>query len=182
MPVAIPDLSEPIWTSRLVARLERAAAAIGRLDARVSASPAAAPWQRRATWTGYTTALRVQGAEIDEIDIFGRECGVNLPGRPPMPTNLDDRDALPIWQRQLAQRESRYWRDELAISTDVPEDWSQRPALLRALEITARRSRADSTITPWLAVPTLLRSMKITQVSAAKIDVTAEKRTALFLP
>src|SRR3546814_7597596 len=63
---------------------------------------------------------------------------------------LDDRDALPIWQRQLAQRESRYWRDERAISTDVPEDWSQRPALLRALEITARRARADRTITPWL--------------------------------
>ena len=163
MPVAMPDLSEPIWTSRLAARLERAAAAIGRLDARVSTSPTAAPWQRRATWTGYTTALRVQGAEIDEIDIFGRECAVNLPGRRPMPTNLDDHDALPIWQRQLAHRESRYWRDELAISTDVPEDWSQRPALLRALEITARRSRADSTIAPWLAVPGLLRSMKITQ-------------------
>src|SRR3546814_14228935 len=76
---------------------------------------------------------------------------------------LDDRDALPIWQRQLAQRESRYWRDERAISTDVPEDWSQRPALLRALEITARRARADRTITPWLAVPALLRSLQITQ-------------------
>src|SRR3546814_2561579 len=39
----------------------------------------------------------------------------------------------------------------------------QRPALLRALEITARRARADRTITPWLAVPALLRSMQITQ-------------------
>src|SRR3546814_11429635 len=58
------------------------------------------PWQRRATWTGYTTALRVQGAEIDEIDIFGRECAVNLPGRRPMPTHLDDRDALPIWRSE----------------------------------------------------------------------------------
>src|SRR3546814_16511101 len=75
---------------------------------------------------------------------------------------LDDRDALPIWQRQLAQRESRYWRDERAISTDVPEDWSQRPALLRALEITARRARADRTITPWLAVPALLRTLQTT--------------------
>src|SRR3546814_3535848 len=83
--------------------------------------------------------------------------------RRPMPTQLDDRGALPMCQRQLAQRESRYWRDERAISTDVPEDWSQRPALLRALEITARRARADRTITPWLAVPALLRSMQITQ-------------------
>src|SRR3546814_1851093 len=36
-------------------------------------------------------------------------------------------------------------------------------SLLRALEITARRARADRTITPWLAVPALLRSMQITQ-------------------
>src|SRR3546814_13456873 len=95
--------------------------------------------------------------------LFRSECACNLPGRRPMRTQLYDRDALPIGQRQLAQRESRYWRDERAISTDVPEDWSQRPALLRALEITARRARADRTITPWLAVPALLRSMQITQ-------------------
>src|SRR3546814_2720396 len=87
------------------------------------------PWQRRATWTGYTTALRVQGAEIDEIDIFGRECAVNLPGRRPMPTHLDDRDALPIWQRQLAQRESRYWRDERAIRSE--EHTSELQSLMR---------------------------------------------------
>src|SRR3546814_8388348 len=116
------------------------------------------PWQRRATWTGYTTALRVQGAEIDEIDIFGRECAVNLPGRRPMPTHLDDRDALPIWQRQLAQRESRYWLDERAISTDVPEDWTQRPALLRALEITATHHPADRPTTPSLALTDTPRS------------------------
>lgn len=163
MSTTVPDLSEPIWSSKLVARLERTAAAIGRLDARVSASPTAASWHRRASWTGYTRALRAQGAEIDEIDIFGRECAVNLPGRRAMPTHLDDPDALPTWQKQLAQREGGYWRDERAISTDLPADWDKRPAILRALEITARRARADSTITPWLAVPTLLRSMTITQ-------------------
>src|SRR3546814_4601972 len=97
-------------------------------------------------------------------------CSSDLPGRRPMPTHLDDRDALPIWQRQLAQRESRYWRDERAISTDVPEDWSQRPALLRALEITARRARADRTITPWLAVPALLRSMQITDRKSTRLN------------
>src|SRR3546814_15717622 len=102
------------------------------------------PWQRRATWTGYTTALRVQGAEIDEIDIFGRECAVNLPGRRPMPTHLDDRDALPIWQRKLAQRESRYWRDERAISTDVPAVWSQRPALSPSRESRSAKRRGGN--------------------------------------
>src|SRR3546814_17014274 len=79
-----------------------------------------------------------------------------------------------MWQRQLAQRESRYWRDERAISTDVPEDWSQRPALLRALEITARRARADRTITPWLAVPSLPRSMQITQAVLPCLTIAAK--------
>ncbi len=171
MSAVVPDLSEPVWNSKLVAILERAAAAIGRLDARVSVSAVAAPWQRRASWTGYATALRAQGAEIDEIDIFGRECSVNLPGRPAIPTHLDDRDALRTWQQQLAQRHVRYWRDELAIAADVPLDWNQRPALLRALEITARHARADRTIEPWLAVPALLRSMKITQATLSCLTI-----------
>lgn len=68
-----------------------------------------------------------------------------------------------MWQRNLARNDARYWRDELAIATDVPEDWNQRPALLRTLEIIARHARADGTIAPWLAVPALLRSMTITQ-------------------
>lgn len=163
MPAPLPDLTEPVWTAKLASALERAAGSIGRLDARVSVSSVAAPWQRRASWTGYTTALRAQGAEIDEIDIFGRECTINLPGRPRIPTNLNDPDALPSWQRNLTGSDARYWRDELAIATDLPEDWNRRPALLRALEITARHARADGSIAPWLAVPALLRSMRITQ-------------------
>lgn len=163
VPIPLPDLSEPVWTAKLASALERAAASIGRLDARVSVSSVASPWQRRASWTGYTTALRAQGAEIDEIDVFGRECTINMPGRTRIPTNLNDPDALPTWQRNLAGSDARYWRDEFAISTAVPEDWNRRPALLRALEITARHARADGTIAPWLAVPALLRSMTITQ-------------------
>jgi hypothetical protein len=158
----LPDLSEPVWTSKLVTVLERAASSIGRLDARVSVSPVAAPWSLRASWTGYATALRGQSAEIDEIDIFSRECGVKLPGRPAMPTHVDDPDSLPAWQGRLRQREAHYWRDVAAIPTDVAEDWNRRPALLRALEVVARHAREDATITPWLTVPALLRSMNIT--------------------
>jgi hypothetical protein len=146
----------------MVTALERAAASIGRLDARVSVSPVAAPWSLRASWTGYATALKGQSAEIDEIDIFGRESGINLPGRPAMPTHADDPGALIDWQERLRQREAHYWRDVAAISTDVPEDWSRRPALLRALEVVARHARADATVKPWLTVPFLLRSMNIT--------------------
>jgi hypothetical protein len=158
----IPDLSEPVWTSKLVSALERAAASISRLDARVSVSPAAAPWSVRASWTGYTTALKGQSAEIDEIDIFSRESGVKLPGRPAMPTHVDDPGTLQAWQGRLRQREPHYWRDVAAIPTDVAEDWNRRPALLRALEVAARHARADATITPWLTIPSLLRSMNIT--------------------
>jgi len=75
----------------------------------------------------------------------------------------DGPDALPSWQRNLAGSDPRYWRDEISIATDVPQDWNRRPALLRALEITARHARVDGTIAPWLAVPALLRSMTITQ-------------------
>ena len=158
----IPDLSEPVWTSKIVTALERAAASIGRLDTRVFASPVAAAWSLRASWTGYATALRGQSAEIDELDIYSRECGVKLPGRSAMPTHLDDPGDLPAWQGRLRQREAHYWRDVAAIPTDVAEDWNQRPALLRALEVVARHARADATITPWLTVPALLRSMNIT--------------------
>ncbi len=163
MPAAIRDLTEPIWTTKLVASLERTAAAIGRLDARVSVSSVRSAWQKRASWSGYTTALRGQGAEIDEIDIFGRECGVSLPDRPSIPTNLYDPQELTDWQQQLADRQPRYWRDEVGISTELPEGWDQRPALLRALEITAQHARAEGGIAPWLALPALLRSMQITQ-------------------
>lgn len=149
-------------TSKLVSALERAAASIGRLDARVSVSPAAAQWSLRASWTGYATALKGQSAEIDEIDIFSRESGVKLPGRPAMPTHVDDPGTLQAWQERLRQREPHYWRDVAAIPTDVAEDWNRRPALLRALEVAARHARADATITPWLTIPSLLRSMKIT--------------------
>lgn len=165
MPTPLPDLSEPVWTPKLASALERAAASIGRLDARVCASPVALPWQRRASWTGYTTALRAQGAEIEEIDIFGRECAVDIPGRPRMPSHLDDRGALLRWQKRLAERGVWHWRDEMPISTIVAEDWGHRPVLLQALEIVGRHARADSTITPWLAVPALLKSMKVTQTA-----------------
>lgn len=159
------DLSEPIWTSNLVSTLERAAASISRLDARVSVSPVAVPWSLRASWTGYAAALQGQSAEIDEIDIYARECEVNLPGRRAIPTNADDRNTLHAWQRQLRHRDARYSRDAADILSDVPENWGRRPALLRALEIAARHARADSTIVPWLAIPALLRSVQITHAA-----------------
>jgi hypothetical protein len=162
---ALPDLSEPVWTSKLVTALERAAASIGRLDARFCVSPVASPWAIRASWTGYAAALRAQSAEIDEIDIFSRECAINLPGRPPISTHVEDPGALHEWQARLRQRELHYWRDIATMPTAVGEDWNRRPALLRALEVAARHARADATIAPWLTFPALLHSMAITRAT-----------------
>lgn len=159
----LPDLSEPVWTSKLGTALERAAASIGRLDARVCVSPVAAAWFLRSSWTGYAVALKGQSAEIDEIDIFSRECAINLPGRPTMPTHIDDSGTLHTWQVRLRQREAHYWRDVASIPTEVGEDWNQRPALLRVLEIAARHARVDASIVPWLTIPPLLHSMNLTQ-------------------
>lgn len=48
-----PDLSDPMWTTKLVALLVEAMTNIARLDARISVSPVALAWQRRMSWSGY---------------------------------------------------------------------------------------------------------------------------------
>jgi hypothetical protein len=64
---------------RSAAALEQASAAVGRLDARTSATSGARAWQLRAAWTGYAAALQLQGHEIDEIDVFSWGCALPSP-------------------------------------------------------------------------------------------------------
>jgi len=155
------DLSQPIWTSELVSRIERCATAIATLNARVSVSFAAHAWRRRAAWTGYAAALQGQGAELDEIDIFARACEVKVPGRVVPPSHYDDPQDLPRWMTSL-RTSGEHWRDSAGFSTSLPDDRAKRPAFLRALEILARHARADHSVAPWLAFPRVLQSMKIT--------------------
>jgi len=61
---ALP-LSSIAWTAGLAGLFGEAMAAIGRLDARISASPVAQPWRNRTVWKGYSTALQLQRYEID---------------------------------------------------------------------------------------------------------------------
>ena len=163
MSTPLPDLSAPVWTAKLAGLLERATLAIGRLDTRISVSPVRSAWLERACWTGFAAARRAQGAEIDEIDVFALACDAALPQRRPIAFAADERAALLTWQRVLAQRDPPHWRDRLPFSVDLPDDWRERPALLRGLELTGRHARAERSATPWLDSPALLASLGLTK-------------------
>lgn len=116
----------------------------------------------RASWTGYATALRLQAFEIDEIDIISHECGLTLPGRPPIETNAEPFSALPTWQATMAEKTGRHWREDLPFTFDLPMGWDNAPALTRALALIDAWVRNDRSTAPWLALPTVLRRMGIT--------------------
>lgn len=158
----LPDLSDPSWDTALVQLLVGANAAIARLDERISASFIASPWTQRASWSGYARALAAQGMEIEEIDIFARECGVPLPFRTPIATVSDPLAALPAWQARFADNGRRHWAEDLGLTFDPPGGWSDRPALLRALELQARRTRSVGP-SVWLDLPLLLQRLGITR-------------------
>ncbi|QYE37077.1 hypothetical protein KZX46_22030 (plasmid) [Polymorphobacter sp. PAMC 29334] len=160
---SLPDLSAPDWTPVLAGLLEAAALAIGRLDARASATPVRLPWIERASWTGFAAARRGQGAEIDEIDIFALAGGIALPRRPPLSFAADELAGLSSWQTALARPDGRHWRELVPVTLDLPTDWRDRPALLRALELTAIHARADRSAAPWLSGPSLLKALGVTR-------------------
>jgi hypothetical protein len=163
MPTAPPDLSAPDWTPLHAGLLEAAALAIGRLDARISATSVRSSWVERASWTGFAEARRGQGAEIDEIDIFALACGVAVPRRRPLGFAADELVALASWQAALVKPDGRHWREMVPVTLDLPADWSGRPALLRALELTAIHARAVRSAAPWLGGPSLLKALGVTR-------------------
>ena len=173
MAAPFPDLSDPSWTADLASLLAEAALAIGRLDARVCASPLANIWRHRAKWLGIAKALQGQGVEIDEIDIFGRECEVPLPHRLVPNTSVYDRLELSNWLAGARNR-TPHWREIVRYPEDLPFDWKERPALLRALQLIASHSRQEAGIMPALDLPLLLTTLKITRIPLPCL-VTADK-------
>ena len=157
MSSSFSDLSDPVWTAPLVQALLRASTAITRLEERISASPVRRAWLERACWQGYARALQGQGVEIEEIDIFSVRLGLPLPSRPPLSTANDPLAVYAEWRDRFAERERHHWTDKLPFSFIPPEEWSERPPLLRALELHARWARADRSINAWLELPFLLR-------------------------
>lgn len=163
MATTLPDISALDWSPKLAGRLERAAQAIGRLDARITATSVRGMWLERASWTGFAEARRGQGAEIDEIDVFALATDSTLPGRRPIAFAAEERTALATWQRRIADAGSPHWRELVPSTVDLPSDWGERPALLRALELTAVRLRADRSEAGWLGMPFLLKALGITR-------------------
>jgi hypothetical protein len=159
----LPDLSDLAWTNSIAQLMLRTGMAIAVLDARISVSPVRSAWTVRASWSGYARALAAQGEEFDEIDIFGRACGVPLPGRPCLATTQDPFAALAGWQARFGENALQHWTDPLTFPFDPPEDWGERPALLRALELLARWARHDPFLRPWLELPLLLQRLGLTR-------------------
>ncbi|MBV9841008.1 MAG: hypothetical protein JOY99_05650 [Sphingomonadaceae bacterium] len=146
----------------LAVDLERCAAAIARLDARISVSSLAEPWILRASWAGYARALRLQTVEIDEIDLFSWGTGVPIPGRQRRMSHLDELDQLPAWRGSLEQGGQGRWRDELPFTPIIDETL---PLVLRALALVRQYALADETIWPWLTLPQFLRASGLTRRS-----------------
>lgn len=163
MSSAAIDLSAPAWTTKLAGLLENASLVMGRLDARISASSVRAAWSEQASWAGFAKARRAQGAEVEEIDIFALANGVSLPERAPIAFAEEEARALATWRRGLAAQEMPHWRDLAPYPLDLPADWRDRPALLRALQLVGHHAREDRTDAPWLASPALLSALGLTR-------------------
>ncbi len=157
---ALP-LSSIAWTAGVAGLFGEAMAAIGRLDARISASPVAQPWRNRTVWKGYSTALQLQRYEIDEIDVFSQATGVPIAGRPSVATAGRPFDAFGEWKHSFDRATVRHWREGLPFSFDPPDTWSKAPPLIRALTLLDIWTRQDPSPRPWLCFPQLLASMNV---------------------
>ncbi|KAK0332367.1 hypothetical protein LTR94_025178 [Friedmanniomyces endolithicus] len=147
----------PAYSAKMVSAIASCTAAITRLDARFCVSSVASAWARRAAWSGYTRALQLQSAEIDEIDVFSWGCGLQIPGRPLRSTNLDLFDRFPAWEAALRDPDPLAWRDALPTAIGEIEIAADHSPLIRALDRVRQHARLDSTALPWLSLPFALR-------------------------
>lgn len=161
----MPPVSSPLsfadaQPSTLVA-FEEATRLIARLDGRISGSFVRQPWAVRAGWSGFAAALRLQGGEVDDIDIFSWGCGVPIPHRPRRTSHLDDHDAFGEWACGLARTKGGAWRDALPFTPAIATD---QPILIRALDVVREYALHSAAADPWLLLPILLRQFGATEV------------------
>lgn len=144
-------------TPDLILSLVSASSAIAALDARVSASLVAPAWKRRASWTGYAAALRLQNEPFEEIDVIGHLCDIIIPARVKSDTTGDVFAEYEQWATVVLSDAPRaQLRGEGALfAPDVPP-------LVRALSAVDLAARADKTMRPWLALPSILSELRLT--------------------
>ncbi|HEX7854972.1 MAG TPA: hypothetical protein VF503_14885 [Sphingobium sp.] len=159
--VAPPRLG-PLYTPEVIRTLARCTGAIAALDARISVSPVAKPWRIRAAWSGYTTALQLQGVEVDEIDVYSWGCGFKVPGRPLISTTLDPFDGFAAWQQALDSQHGAAWRDPLPTAIGERHDAREHALLIRALDLVRQYARLDASAKPWLWTPVMLSGLGLT--------------------
>ena len=147
----------PAYTPEIASAIAICSAAIARLDARISGSFVSKPWIVRAAWSGYAGALQLQGAESEEIDVFSRACDLKIPERHVRATNLDEFGRLGPWLQEIASSDTLAWRDALPTAVITPDQASQHPPLIRALDRIRQIARLDHSLAPWLGLPFALR-------------------------
>lgn len=111
----------------------------------------------RAAWTGYARALQLQSAEIEEIDVFSWGCGLQIPGRPPLPSHLDLFDRFAEWRAALQDDDRLRWRDRLPTAIGDPATAAEHAPVIRALDTVRQLARIDHSIMAWLSLPFALR-------------------------
>lgn len=156
-----PSRYGPTYSPPMVRAIADCTAAISKLDARISVSSVASAWRRRAALSGYTKALQLQQAEIDEIDVFSWGCGLKLPGRALRATNLDVFEDFAPWEAALSEQDPLAWRDQLPTEIGEPKEAAEHPALIRALDRVRQHARIVGGLAPWLGLPFALRDMKV---------------------
>jgi hypothetical protein len=149
----------PLLNDGTVIAIEEAVTAICTLSGRISGSFVADAWERRAAWRGFTRAMQLQGAEIDEIDVFSWGCGLPLPGRPRRITVIDEFEPFGAWWSLLHVGDQAGWRDRLPFTPDIQ---SGLPRLLQALDLMRQYARRDQRIDAWLALPIFLHRLGLT--------------------
>ena len=157
-----PPLFGPDYSPKSAAAIASCSATISALDARISVSSVGPGWHRRALWSGYAAALKLQSVELDEIDVFSWGCGMQLATRPRFATNEGMFDLFSDWEGRIADADPLEWRDGLPLAIAEPDYGADHPPLIRALEQVRRHSRADRTALPWLGLPFALRDKGLT--------------------
>ncbi|ATI80581.1 hypothetical protein A6768_11645 [Sphingobium yanoikuyae] len=151
----------PQYDLATISAIASCSAAIARLDARISVSLVAPAWALRAAWSGYARALQLQGAEIDEIDVFSWGCGLKIPGRSPRATHIDQFELFEDWREGLGRGDHPTVCYGPASGHAIALTGPDHPPLVRAIDLVRQHARRDASPAPWLMLPFWLKDLRL---------------------